>query len=112
MKVVECTVYLTAKDADWVGEISFMAPKKPGELWQRVHDLLMAVQRKVAELGDESQVTMGLYLELDSVEKTSARWGFWRLMQTTHTEVSVTWHRLATFVPQTQEGGATNGKAS
>jgi len=112
MRIVECTVYLTGRDAEWVGEISFGAPKKSSELWQRVGELLMAVQRKVAELGDETQVTMGLYLELDTIEKTSARWGFWRLMQATNTEVSVTWHKLLTFNPSNKEGGATNGKAS
>jgi len=103
MQILTVTCFLSGQIEEWVGEISFPAPKGPKAIWPRVFEVLHAIGRKCDDFRPGQTVNVGLYLELDELSKTErCRQGFWDLMMNCHNPTSITWRKSAT---QPTEGG-------
>jgi len=112
MKLLAATVYLSYLDNQWQGEIVCSVPKLREQVWACVHEIISCIRDQVQakfKVGDMPSV--GLYLEIDTLEKVEkARLGFWSMLQTAGSQpLSVSWLKMDTL-PTIFEGGESNGK--
>jgi len=100
MRIFTATVFLHSPQAEWTGEISFPAPIGNQDWWERIYEVIHAVQSKACEFPVGSNVEMGLYLEIEDVNlRNKAQIGFWDLMQNCKTPTSIRWRKPARLVP-------------